>query len=358
MVISRRIEHAFDQNRMFTHFRPPSASSRKWVTNALVILALLLPTSLFIGQAPLAQAIPPPTAASWNPHVSCQAVVTTDHDVIGNHFDPTTKGALESGGPYGVFVTPQSQIGSTSDLQPDLNPPCTYPNVNGTTAPTFVEIHGISLTGGSIVEDGSFGGKCGTHYQGINGFGSYPGGRTYCTAYGIFQDTSVYTGNCETTQDPNPNICIRLEIDRDWMGAGYCGAGTVCDNSTFDRLTASQKIDVQGFVAWHPPSTAGHGYSSWELHPMTAWRFTPTSLTPDFSWTPGQLVPGQVVTFSGSASGGRAPYTFKWNFGDGTTVTGSPAGHAFSAQGSYSVSMTVTDANANSATVTKTIVIA
>src|SRR5438309_468628 len=346
-----------DQSRMSTHFKSPSKTSKRWITNSLIILALLVPTSLFINPIPLAHAT---TDNSWNPNVKCQAaVVTTDHGVIGDHFNATTKGALESGGPYGVFVTQQSQIGSTSDLQPDLNPPCTYPNVNGTMAPTFVEIHGISLTGGSIVEDGSFGGKCGTHYQGINGFGSYPGGRTYCTAYGVFQDTSVYTGNCEALDNPNPKICMRLEIDRDWVAAGYCGAGTVfCDNSAFDHLTASQKIDVQGFVAWHPPSSAGHGYSSWELHPMTAWRFTPTTLTPDFSWTPSQLVPGQVVMFSGSASGGRTPYTFKWNFGDGTTVTGSPAGHAFSAQGSYSVSITVTDSNSNSATVPKTIVIA
>src|SRR4029077_17491825 len=296
---------SFDQNRMSTYFKSPVKTSKRWLTNSIIILALLVPTSLFVNPLPLAHAT---TDNPWNPNVKCQAaVVTTDHGVIGNHFNATTEGALESGGPYGVLATQVNQQGTSADLQPSLNPPCTYPNVNGTMAPTFVEIHGISLTGGSIVEDGSLGGKCGTKYQPTNGGSSYPGGGVYCTAYGVFQDTSEYTGNCETLQDPNPKICIRLEIDRDWVAAGYCGAGTVCDNSTFDRLTPSQKIDVQGFVAWHPPSSAGHGYSSWELHPLTAWRFTPTStLTPGFSYTPTRPVQGQTVTFTGTATGGTA----------------------------------------------------
>jgi PKD repeat protein len=285
--------------------------------------------------------------------------VTTDHGVIGNHFNATTEGALESGGPFGVLATQVDQQDTVSDLQPDLNPPCTYPNVNGTMAPTFVELHGISLTTGSIVEDGSTGGKCGTKYQPINGGASYPGGSTYCTAYGVFQDTSVYTGNCETLDNPNPKICMRLEIDRDWMAAGYCGAGTVCDNTAFDRLTSSQKIDVQGFVAWHPPSSSGHGYSSWELHPLTAWKLSPTSsLVPDITWTPTKPVQLQTVTFTGSATGGMAPYTFKWNFGDGTTATGNPASHAYAAKASYVVTLNVTDVNGKFAQVSKTIAIA
>jgi PKD repeat protein len=340
---------------MFSHFISRRRTSKRWLTGSLVILALLVPTSLFIGRVPLAYAT---TNSAWNPHVGCQAVVTTNHDVIGNHFDPTTEGALESGGPYGVLATQPSQQGTTADLQPSLSPPCIYPNVNGTTAPTFVELHGISLTTGSIVEDGSTGGKCSTHYQAINGGASYPGGRTYCTAYGVFQDTSAYTGNCETLDSPNPKICIRLEIDRDWVAAGFCGSGTVCDNTPFDQLTSSQKIDVQGFVAWHPPSSAGHGYSSWELHPLTAWKLSSSSLVPDFSWAPAKPVQSQTVTFSGSASGGTSPYTFTWSFGDGSTATGNPASHAYAAQGSYPVTLTVTDANGKTAPVSKTIAIA
>jgi hypothetical protein len=209
--------------------------------------------------------------------------------VIGNHFNSSTQGALESGGPFGV-------LNGTDESS--LHPPCMAPNVNGTINPTFVEIHGISLTGSSKVDDGAVGGKCGTKYTPTNGGGPYPGGQTFCNAYGVFQDTSAYTGNCETLQDPNPKICIRLEIDRDWMAAGYCGAGTVCNNSTFDALNPTQKIDVQGFVTWHPPSSPGHGYSSWELHPLTGWRITNSS-APDLSITAN---PSSLSIQQGSSS--------------------------------------------------------
>jgi len=175
------------------------------------------------------------------------------------------------------------------------------PNVNGTMAPTFVEIHGISLTTGSIVQDGALGGKCGQRYTPTNGGGIYPSGQTFCNAYGVFQDTAEYTGNCETLENPNPKICIRLEIDRDWMASGYCGAGTACDNSTFDKLTSSQKIDVQGFVTWHPPSSSGHGYSSWELHPLTAWRIS-TGAPPDFSMSSSPTTMTVPVGSSGTAT--------------------------------------------------------
>src|SRR5256885_6538486 len=129
------------------------------------------------------------------------------HEVIGNHFNSSTQGALESGGPFGV-------LNGTDESS--LHPPCMAPNVNGTINPTFVEIHGISLTGSSTVDDGAIGGKCGTKYTPTNGGGPYPGGQTFCNAYGVFQDTSAYTGNCEILQEPNPKICIRLEFDRDW----------------------------------------------------------------------------------------------------------------------------------------------
>lgn len=243
------------------------------VTATLLLAALAVSATLFTAHSANATTIAPGNLPSWNPNVNCQATLATVHEVIGNHFNSTTEGALESGGPFGAL--------NDTD-QPALHPPCMAPNVNGTIAPTFVEIHGISLTPNSIVEDGSLGNKCGTKYQSVNGGGPYPGNQTFCNAYGVFQDTTAFTGNCETLQDPNPKICIRLEIDRDWMAARFCGSGTVCNNSTFDALNPTQKIDVQGFVAWHPPSSPGHGYSSWELHPLTAWRIS-NGTSPDIS---------------------------------------------------------------------------
>jgi len=69
---------------------------------------------------------------------------------------------------------------------------------------------------------------------------------------------------------------IHVQIDRDWKGAGYCGPSTSCDNSTLLAETTPYNtlIDVQGFVFWNPNDLDdnAHGFTGWELHPLTAWR--------------------------------------------------------------------------------------
>lgn len=60
-----------------------------------------------------------------------------------------------------------------------------------------------------------------------------------------------------------------------------------------------------------------------------------------------RVVTGRVVQFDGGASGGATPYTFHWDFGDGTKVndTGGTVTHTYAADGSYTATMSVTDAN-------------
>ena len=57
------------------------------------------------------------------------------------------------------------------------------------------------------------------------------------------------------------------------------------------------------------------------------------------------------VHFSGAASGGQAPYFYSWNFGDGSnpTTLQNPS-HTFSTSGTYTVTLTVTDINLDTAT--------
>ena len=97
-----------------------------------------------------------------------------------------------------------------------------------------------------------------------------------------------------------------------------------------------------------------HSYSGWEIHPLTAWRISSTSppLSASFSYSPSSPQTSQQVTFTGSASGGTAPYVFSWIFGDGSTGTGSTVSHAYSTAGSYAVVLTVRDSSSPQQTVT------
>lgn len=47
--------------------------------------------------------------------------------------------------------------------------------------------------------------------------------------------------------------------------------------------------------------------------------------------------------FSASASGGRAPYSYRWSFGDGSNATGQSVRHTYRTTGSFSVTLVATD---------------
>lgn len=65
------------------------------------------------------------------------------------------------------------------------------------------------------------------------------------------------------------------------------------------------------------------------------------------------------LDFTGSAAGGTPPYTYFWDFGDGSTSSSQNPFHIYSAAGTYSVSLTVADSQNNesssSLTITSTV---
>jgi PKD repeat protein len=85
--------------------------------------------------------------------------------------------------------------------------------------------------------------------------------------------------------------------------------------------------------------------------------FIITYLVVSVSVSTTSVTPNVQVVFTGFAVGGAgAPYTFAWDFGDGTTGTGITVSHAYSEPGSYTPRVTVRDAlNATNATTISTI---
>jgi PKD repeat protein len=55
------------------------------------------------------------------------------------------------------------------------------------------------------------------------------------------------------------------------------------------------------------------------------------------------------INFSGLATGGTPPYSFKWDFGDGETSTDRNPFHIFEAAGDYDINVTVTDSDGTEA---------
>ncbi|WP_229791241.1 choice-of-anchor L domain-containing protein, partial [Winogradskyella epiphytica] len=71
------------------------------------------------------------------------------------------------------------------------------------------------------------------------------------------------------------------------------------------------------------------------------------------------ILPGESVDFSGSAtfSLDGTGATYSWNFGDGNTAIGSEASHTFNTPGTYTVTLTATDANPQGCSATDTITV-
>ncbi len=51
----------------------------------------------------------------------------------------------------------------------------------------------------------------------------------------------------------------------------------------------------------------------------------------------------QTISFSANATGGQSPYTFNWNYGDGTSGFGANATHGYTTAGSKTITLSVTD---------------
>jgi PKD repeat protein len=63
-----------------------------------------------------------------------------------------------------------------------------------------------------------------------------------------------------------------------------------------------------------------------------------------FTYSPSDPGPNQMIIFTASVSGGAQPYLYNWNFGDGNGGTGQPVSHTYAKAGSFTTSLTVTDA--------------
>ncbi len=275
--------------------------------------------------------------ASWNPNVACAADLVTIRDVLGPAY------------PHQDLNGSRYQVNSTSGgipLDRSLSPPCTITNMTGQTVSPFVQINGVSLYGYGVKTT-----DCSGWYSKQNGGGRYPGNQTFCTNAGQIITIGTTSGY------------MKNEIDRDWLGKGYCGPNVPsCDNATLaqEQSNGSISLDVQGFVFWEGPY-------HWELHPFTAWKLSsspppppPSNLPPsvDFSWTPTSGNNTTVFSFSAQATDDHdSPNSIqvRWDWtGDGNWDTAwsttKTASHRYSTAGNKTAVVEAIDSGSLTAT--------
>lgn len=85
---------------------------------------------------------------------------------------------------------------------------------------------------------------------------------------------------------------------------------------------------------------------------------TPPSLSTSFTFLPSLPTANMPATFKALTRGGTAPYTYLWDFGDGSTGVGSSASHVYSGSGSYAVSLQVSDSVGSAVSVSTNVVVA
>jgi PKD repeat protein len=77
-----------------------------------------------------------------------------------------------------------------------------------------------------------------------------------------------------------------------------------------------------------------------------------SALTASASGSPMSGLAPLAVNFTGSASGGTSPYSYRWSFGDSSSSTTQNPSHTYSSSGSYTATLTVTDSTSATDTAT------
>ena len=87
------------------------------------------------------------------------------------------------------------------------------------------------------------------------------------------------------------------------------------------------------------------------MSPLVSFRliaYTPPSITATATPTSGNIP--LAVAFAANVTNGQAPFTYAWTFGDGNTGSNQATTHTYTTAGTFNWSVTVTDAQNNTAT--------
>ncbi|HEV2449654.1 MAG TPA: PKD domain-containing protein [Thermoplasmata archaeon] len=158
----------------------------------------------------------------------------------------------------------------------------------------------------------------------------------------------------------DPQLGAVLQLSPAGYRIGSSGLGTTFTytyNSTWTNITGpvAPPWDSYPGLAWDP-SAGGVVLVDLEASP-SLWIFTahPAIVDAAAKATLAVADVGIVDTFAATFYGGTGPFGYSWSFGDGTTGTGASPAHAYSALGTYTVTVQITDSAGDSATASTTV---
>jgi PKD repeat protein len=119
----------------------------------------------------------------------------------------------------------------------------------------------------------------------------------------------------------------------------YTGLPTSCPSQ--NSLTLECQPNAKGTYNVTVDVTDSLGYTASALAPLSV---SPTlKVHLHLGTSPYQVDFGSAFNGSATAGGGTTPYSFAWNYGDGSTSTGSTISHVYPALGTYAITATVSD---------------
>ena len=137
-----------------------------------------------------------------------------------------------------------------------------------------------------------------------------------------------------------------------WHGGGMGDADRYPAGISFKGDMKQMQV-FAGSFAYDP---AGQDYGTVTLSgiEVTGTPGTADPLVADFT---ARLGAGNTVQFTDATHGGMAPYTYAWDFGDGSTSTEASPSHTYAAAGDYTVKLTVDPFRCTPMTVEKSVTV-
>jgi PKD repeat protein len=152
----------------------------------------------------------------------------------------------------------------------------------------------------------------------------YPGEQV--TVYGQLTDNG--------TGVPSSPQCIDVYDSAGNSILGLCGITNDQGNYTFPVLLENDALLGVYLVSVHS--------IVYDIRVNTTFEVVSTNITVEATG-PGSGNTGSPIVFFGSATGGKIPYNWSWNFGDNTTSYQQNTTHIYTQPGNYTVVLTVTD---------------